>query len=63
MKVIAEHKRLVDYQHRKAIWKKGGPYLRGRAWGTVTIMAPWEMALESHCSSKLKDLTERGHRF
>jgi hypothetical protein len=31
----AEHQRLDDHLHRKANWKKWGPYLSERAWGTV----------------------------
>lgn len=30
-----EHERLEDYRIRKALWKKWGPYLSERAWGTV----------------------------
>jgi len=30
-----EHERLEDYRVRKALWKKWGPYLSERAWGTV----------------------------
>ncbi len=35
MKPTAEHQRLVDHRNRKANWKKWGPYLSERAWGTV----------------------------
>ena len=35
MKITAEHQRLADYRHRKANWKKWGPYLSERSWGTV----------------------------
>ena len=35
MKTTAEHKRLADYRQRGANWKKWGPYLSERAWGTV----------------------------
>lgn len=31
----AEHQRLLDHRHRLANWKKWGPYLSERAWGTV----------------------------
>ena len=31
----AELKRLVAHRERKANWKKWGPYLSERAWGTV----------------------------
>ncbi len=30
-----EHKRLIEYRHRKSNWKHWGPYLSERAWGTV----------------------------
>ncbi|MBS0605783.1 MAG: glucosidase [Verrucomicrobia bacterium] len=30
-----EHERLEEYRVRKALWKKWGPYLSERAWGTV----------------------------
>ncbi|MBT8370568.1 MAG: glucosidase, partial [Deltaproteobacteria bacterium] len=35
MKITAEHKRLDEYRERKVNWKKWGPYLSERAWGTV----------------------------
>ena len=35
MKSTAEHRRLDDYRKHKANWKKWGPYLNDRAWGTV----------------------------
>ena len=35
MKKTAEHQRLQEYRERKANWKKWGPYLSERAWGTV----------------------------
>jgi hypothetical protein len=35
MKITAEHRRLDEYRHRKANWKKWGPYLSERSWGTV----------------------------
>ncbi len=35
MKSTAEHRRLDDYRKHKANWKKWGPYLSDRAWGTV----------------------------
>jgi hypothetical protein len=33
--MTAEHQRLEAYRDRKANWKKWGPYLSERAWGTV----------------------------
>jgi len=35
MKTTAEHKRLAAHRKRKANWKKWGPYLSERSWGTV----------------------------
>jgi len=35
MQKTAEHQRLQEYIDRKANWKKWGPYLSERAWGTV----------------------------
>jgi hypothetical protein len=35
LKKSAEHLRLEEYRHRKVNWKNWGPYLCGRAWGTV----------------------------
>jgi hypothetical protein len=35
MKSTAEHWRLEEYRSRKANWKKWGPYLSERSWGTV----------------------------
>ena len=34
-KETAEHQRLADSEARKADWKRWGPYLSERAWGTV----------------------------
>ena len=31
----AEHRRLDEYRQRRSNWKKWGPYLSERAWGTV----------------------------
>ncbi len=35
MQMTAEQKRLAEYRERKINWKKWGPYLSERAWGTV----------------------------
>jgi Mannosylglycerate hydrolase MGH1-like glycoside hydrolase domain/Glycosyl hydrolase family 63 C-terminal domain len=35
MKTTAEHKRMTAHRKRKANWKKWGPYLSERSWGTV----------------------------
>ena len=34
-KLTAEHRRLAEYRQKKANWKKWGPYLSERSWGTV----------------------------
>lgn len=35
MALNAEQKRLLDHRQRRANWKKWGPYISERAWGTV----------------------------
>ena len=35
MKPTAEHQRLIEHRKRKKNWKKWGPYLSERSWGTV----------------------------
>jgi hypothetical protein len=35
MDLTAEHQRLIDYRRRRSNWKKWGPYLSERSWGTV----------------------------
>ncbi|KPJ76583.1 MAG: glucosidase [Deltaproteobacteria bacterium SG8_13] len=35
MQVTAEHRRLIAHRDRVANWKKWGPYLSERSWGTV----------------------------
>ena len=35
MTTTAEHQRLLEYHEHKANWKKWGPYLSERSWGTV----------------------------
>ena len=35
MKITAEKQRLDEYHNRKTNWKKWGPYLSERSWGTV----------------------------
>ncbi|NGX48300.1 MAG: hypothetical protein K1000chlam3_01691, partial [Chlamydiae bacterium] len=32
---MSEQKRLLEHRKRKKNWKKWGPYLSERAWGTV----------------------------
>ena len=33
--VTAEHRRIEEEAHREANWKRWGPYLSERQWGTV----------------------------
>lgn len=35
MNATVEHQRLAEYRNRKTNWKKWGPYLSERSWGTV----------------------------
>jgi hypothetical protein len=35
IKMTAEDKRLEDWRHHKAHWKRWGPYISAREWGTV----------------------------
>jgi hypothetical protein len=35
MRLTAEHRRLIAYRDQTANWKKWGPYLSERSWGTV----------------------------
>ena len=35
IKMTAEHNRLIEYRKYGSNWKKWGPYLSERAWGTV----------------------------
>ncbi len=53
----AEHKRLTAHRERKANWKKWGPYLSERAWGTVRedyseYGAAWNFFPHAHARSK-----------
>jgi hypothetical protein len=57
MNFTKEHQRLVDYRNRKANWKKWGPYLSERSWGTVredysADGAAWEYFPHDHARSK-----------
>ena len=57
MNLTKEHQRLVDYRNRKANWKKWGPYLSERSWGTVredysADGAAWEYFPHDHARSK-----------
>ena len=35
MKMTPEHERLAQDQERSVYWKRWGPYVSERAWGTV----------------------------
>jgi len=53
----AEHQRLIDHRLRKANWKKWGPYLSERAWGTVREDyspdgSAWEYFPHEHARSR-----------
>jgi hypothetical protein len=53
----AEHRRLIDYRRRKSNWKKWGPYLSDRSWGTVredysADGSAWEFFPHDHARSK-----------
>jgi len=57
MKLTAEHQRLADHRNRKANWKKWGPYLSERAWGTVREDysedgSAWDFFPHDHARSK-----------
>ena len=57
MKITAEHQRLAEYRDRKANWKKWGPYLSERSWGTVredysADGSAWEYFPHDHARSR-----------
>jgi len=57
MKTTAEHRRLDEHRNRKANWKKWGPYLSERSWGTVredysTDGSAWEYFPHDHARSR-----------
>jgi len=57
MQKTAEHQRLQDHLERKANWKKWGPYLSERSWGTVredysSSGAAWEYFPHDHARSR-----------
>jgi len=57
MKITSEHQRLDDYRNRKANWKKWGPYLSERSWGTVredysAEGSAWEYFPHDHARSR-----------
>ena len=65
MKPTAEHKRLAAHHERKANWKKWGPYLSERAWGTVRedysdYGEAWDYFPHDHARSRVYRWNEDG---
>jgi hypothetical protein len=63
--IIAEHQRLEEARSRKAHWKRWGPYLSERAWGTVredysAHGTAWEYVAHDHARSKAYRWNEDG---
>ena len=63
--MIAEEKRLQKSRSRKVNWKRWGPYLSERAWGTVredysTYGTAWEYLPHDHARSKAYRWNEDG---
>jgi hypothetical protein len=61
----AEYERLVAYRERKANWKKWGPYLSERAWGTVRedysdFGTAWDFFPHDHARSRAYRWNEDG---
>lgn len=61
----AEHKRLIEYREWKSNWKKWGPYLSERSWGTVRedyseTGAAWDFFPHDHARSKAYRWNEDG---
>ncbi len=57
MEKSAEHRRLLEYREHRANWKKWGPYLSERSWGTVREDysedgSAWEHFPHDHARSK-----------
>ena len=57
MDLTAEDRRLVEHRRRRANWKKWGPYLSERAWGTVredysADGSAWEYFPHEHAASR-----------
>src|SRR6202158_3908787 len=56
-RITAEDKRLPDNASHKVFWKKWGPYLSERQWGTVredysADSEPWEYFPHDHARSR-----------
>ena len=65
MKKTAEQLRLEEYHTRKKNWKRWGPYLSERAWGTVRedyskTGTPWEYFPHDHARSRAYRWNEDG---
>jgi Glycosyl hydrolase family 63 C-terminal domain len=63
--LTAEHQRLADSEARKANWKRWGPYLAERAWGTVredysTYGTAWDYFPHDHARSRAYRWNEDG---
>ena len=63
--MTAEEQRLEDDHHRKAHWKRWGPYLSERAWGTVredysAHGTAWEYLPHDHARSRAYRWNEDG---
>src|ERR687887_1046159 len=61
----AEHKRLAAHREQKANWKKWGPYLSERAWGTVRedyspYGSSWDFFPHDHARSRVYRWNEDG---
>src|SRR2546423_14082488 len=61
----AEEKRLTEARHRLAHWKRWGPYLSERAWGTVRedygeLGTAWEYFPHDHARSRAYRWNEDG---
>ena len=64
-KLTAEEKRLEESRERKSHWKRWGPYVSERAWGTVredysTTGTAWEFLPHDHARSKAYRWNEDG---
>ena len=63
--MIAEEKRLEESRNRKAHWKRWGPYVSDRAWGTVredysATGKPWDYFPHDHARSRAYRWNEDG---
>src|SRR6516165_8823583 len=63
--ITAEHQRLEEARSRKAHWKRWGPYVSERAWGTVredysAHGTAWEFFPHDHARSRAYRWNEDG---